>query len=94
MRPIRTAASNVRFVGEEDGSVEPMYAEAVDGTTYSTWEPTPEERRQIAEGSLVRLGVLGGSVPPVSLAVAAPDSMVWSEELQTFVRSETEDDVE
>lgn len=40
-----------------------------DGEHVSFWKPTAAERRQIAEGGAIRLGVFGGQ-PPVMLSMA------------------------
>lgn len=39
-------------------------------TCFSVWEPTPEERAEIAAGANILLGVVSGqSQPPVSLTL-------------------------
>lgn len=35
----------------------------------SEWEPTPEERKAIAEGANIHLHILGEVLPPVALTV-------------------------
>ena len=45
-----------------------LYSDGTAGV-WSYWRPTEEERTQLANGGLVRLCVLGGGMPPVSLEV-------------------------
>lgn len=77
MRPVKTANSNHSFgppVNVTDGSIGDLPCQIVDEeeyrTIYSVWEPSDAERRAIAAGQNVRLGVgwIGG-FPPVSLGV-------------------------
>lgn len=49
-------------IGTEE---EPQAARVI----FSVWEPTEEERRLIAQGHNVRLGILTEPIPPVMLDV-------------------------
>lgn len=63
--------------GTED-SVEPLKVIKVfmpDLNSYvliSEWEPTPEERKAIAEGANIHLHIMGEALPPVALTVELP----------------------
>ena len=77
MKPIKVASSNHNFgppPNVADGSIGDLPCEIVgydDGCyVYSVWQPSEAERKAIANGQNVRLGVgwIGG-FPPVSLGV-------------------------
>lgn len=86
MRPVRTEHSNLRIVGGPVGTgVGDLHAERSDsGWIRSVWQPTPEERQQIAAGANVALFVAhsGQGFPPVALELTAdqerPDDAVAS----------------
>lgn len=96
MKPIRTPETNAVYgpaEGDED-RVEPLFAVANEHdeipSIVSTWEPTAEERRRIAEGANIELGVAAVRPLPVGMAIVAPFStdekrMAWSDELETYV---------
>lgn len=69
MHPIRTNESNFTYLGPTTEVADlPCRLEGRD--TYSVWALTPEERKQIAEGANIRLGIIGmRPIPPVSLQV-------------------------
>lgn len=76
MKPVRTAATNHGWGaprGKEDsiGMLPSVKRESSHGTVYySTWELEPWERKAIAEGQNIELGVTWiGAMPPVSLSV-------------------------
>lgn len=73
MRPRRTPTSNKVFRlpgGTEDNDLW-VHAHHDDGNVVidSVWEPTEEEREQIAEGANIELRVWTAITPPVSLAI-------------------------
>lgn len=77
MRPVRTRSSNFVYRGPAadigDAWVERRPAERA---VYLVWEPTPEEREQIAAGGNLKLGVhYLEPIPPVSLAVTLEDEV-------------------
>jgi hypothetical protein len=45
-------------------------------TIYSVWKPTEEERKLLAEGGAIELGIVGEPIPPVSLAVRSAEDSV------------------
>lgn len=47
------------------------YEDELDGV-WSYWRPSPAELAALAAGGLVKLCVLGTSMPPVALEVEAP----------------------
>jgi hypothetical protein len=69
MTPIKTNEANFTYLGPTPEIADlPCRNEGTD--TYSVWEPTAEERRMIAEGAHVRLGIYGARpIPPVSLQI-------------------------
>lgn len=84
MRPRRTHSSNKVFrlgAGNEDNDLWVQLGE-IDGEVViaSTWEPSEDERREIAEGANVQLIVWGAGHPPVAIATTgealgkAPDA--------------------
>lgn len=82
MNPITTAETNHTFgppPGQEDriGSL-PVCREVTELGLfhYAVYEPTPQERRAIAEGQNIQLGVgwIGG-FPPVSLGITHLQSL-------------------
>ena len=77
MLPVKTARSNHNFgppPGREE-DIGDLPCEIVDEPNgdrfiYSVWEPSDEERKALAAGQNVRLGVGWiGAFPPVSLGV-------------------------
>lgn len=74
MKPRRTALSTTVFHlpgGTEDNDLWATEYEGEAGgrAIGSTWELTPEERVQVAEGANIELVVFGGGQPPVTLRV-------------------------
>lgn len=68
MRPVRTANSNLVYVGPP--GVGDLHCQRIEpGHIRSIWYLTAEERRLIAAGANVGLDVLTEPVPPVSLFV-------------------------
>lgn len=85
MKPRRTHHSNKVFRledGNEDNDLWVEMARTPEGedVIISTWEPTPDERRRIADGENVALVVWGTAHPPVVVTVTdaplgkAPDA--------------------
>lgn len=77
MRPIKTPHSNFLY-RRGDAGVADMPCEftqvtggPLDGANivYETWEPTPEERKKIANGANIRVGIIYTPVPPVKMDV-------------------------
>jgi hypothetical protein len=71
MRPIRTVQSNFTYHAPPGmRECEPLpVVRTSDGRTVSVWEPTPEQRRAIAEGANIELHVWMQPPPPVGLLV-------------------------
>jgi hypothetical protein len=77
MKPVQTAETTENFApppGVTDGSIGDLPCAIIDEgrgrTIYSVWELSDEERKAIANGWNVRLGVAWiGAMPPVSLGV-------------------------
>lgn len=71
MRPIKTNESNFSYLGPTTEIADlPCRTEGMN--TFSVWEPTADERRIIAEGGNIRLGIHGvRPIPPVSLQIVA-----------------------
>lgn len=69
MKPIRTAQTTFDYKGPTpDIGDLPCYRE--DGAVWSVWEFTDEERRFIADGGNVKLGIFYTEpIPPVALEV-------------------------
>jgi hypothetical protein len=70
MKPRRTQTSNHVFRledGNEDNDlwVERALTEVGESVLISVWEPSPDERRRIAQGENVALVVWGQGHPPV-----------------------------
>lgn len=78
MKPVRTVSSNFVYRGPApdiaDAWVERRPAEHV---VYLVWEPTPEERKFIAAGGDLKLGIYYMEpIPPVSLEVVLEEKVV------------------
>lgn len=71
MRPVRTAKSNLVYVGPTPNIGDLHCERRAPGRIYSVWEPTPDERKAIADGANIELGVMGEPIPPVSLVVVS-----------------------
>lgn len=68
MRPVRTAHSNLVYVGPP--GVADLHCERVQrGVIRSVWHLTEEEPRAIAAGAGIALTVFREPVPPVALEV-------------------------
>lgn len=75
MQPVKTEKSNFVYLGPTDDiadlpceRVTEVVEDRVHGVVYSVWEPTEEERRAIADGANIKLGIWGmHPIPPVSL---------------------------
>ena len=72
MKPIRTRETNFIYLPPKgmESECDPLPCRVFDGQTVSIWQPTPEERAQIAAGGNIALWVWGHPIPPVSLAVS------------------------
>jgi hypothetical protein len=77
MEPITTAETNMNYVAQlgisEDEIGNLPCARLIEHGMrgiYSVWELTDDERKRIAEGDNIRLGIIGQEpIPPVSLGV-------------------------
>jgi hypothetical protein len=74
MRPRRTPDCNAVFHlpgGNEDSDLWALAMVLPDGSPMirSTWELTPSERQQIADGANIELSIFTAGQPPVNLAV-------------------------
>lgn len=73
MNPIKTRESNFTYLGPTP-EVADLPCRTEGPNTFSVWELTPDERRLIADGANVRLGIHGmRPIPPVSLQVVGND---------------------
>lgn len=67
MRPVRTASSNMVYVGPTP-EIGDLHCERIEpGMIRSVWWFTPKERESIAAGANLSLTILGEPIPPVSL---------------------------
>lgn len=75
MIPVRTRRSNFVYRGPTPDIGDAWVERAPDEhVVFMEWAPTDEERRDIAQGGLVRLGIYYMEpIPPVSLATVAPE---------------------
>jgi hypothetical protein len=72
MQPIRTNESNFTYLGPTRETADLPCRLEGQRDTFSVWEPTEEDRKIIAAGGHVRLGIHGvRPIPPVSLQVVA-----------------------
>jgi hypothetical protein len=71
MDPIKTNRSNFVYKGPTPDIGDLACERTTESGTpvvYSVWEPSEEERRAIAEGGYVKLGIWGMEpIPPVSV---------------------------
>jgi hypothetical protein len=69
MRPVKTNESNFTYLGPTTEIADlPCRNEGMN--TFSVWEPTDAERKMIADGAHIRLGIHGARpIPPVSLQI-------------------------
>jgi len=94
MTPLKFEESNLKLMppAGSDDHVGTLHAirdevqiEGAGGEIYSyhrirtAWCPTPEERETIAVGGYVILSLLGTSIPPSYLEVAAPGTLTEQE---------------
>jgi len=78
LKPIRTKLCNFEFGAplNWDSDVQgeciplPVYRDKANSTCYSFWELSDEERKRIAAGAHIILGVVGNGHPPVSINVS------------------------
>lgn len=84
MRPVKTERSNTIKTGD-GGNVVDVWAEVElpdagpwDGTrvTYLVWEPTPEERQQIAAGGNIKVAMLYVVQIPPSFVEVTEEAVV------------------
>lgn len=73
MRPIRTKESNFTYLGPTREIADlPCRRERAD--TFSVWTLSDAERKAIADGANLRIGIWGMTpIPPISLEVVAND---------------------
>lgn len=76
MKPVRTRAMT-HGIGaphgmEADVGLLPVECADVNGTPvlYSVWELSDHERAVIAAGGNIKLGILGGGMPPVTVGIS------------------------
>lgn len=68
MRPVRTAESNMVYVGPP--GVSDLHCQRLDlGVIRSVWSFSPAEREAIAKGATLALEIHGEPIPPVRLAI-------------------------
>lgn len=56
--------------GDLQVRVEPFAKETLE--FFSTWKPSDEERKLIAEGGVIEIGICGRGQPPMQVGVVAP----------------------
>jgi hypothetical protein len=67
MKPVRTASSNLVYVGPTP-EIGDLHCERIQpGMIRSVWWFTPQEREEIANGANLSLTILTEPIPPVSL---------------------------
>ena len=98
MKPVETPSTNTTLVGAPgDDHVLPLPAWVGDGEVISEWEFDDEDRKKIAEGRLVGLGVAANPPPPIGMTIVAPHCpvckmrMEWDERLTTWLCAHAED---
>lgn len=73
MKPVRTRTSNCTYLGprEDIGDLpcERVRYDDGDRVVYAVYELTDEDRKAIADGANVKLGIWTEPIPPVSLRV-------------------------
>lgn len=75
MKPVRTAESNMVYVGPTP-EIGDLHCERLQpGMIRSVWWFTPQEREAIAKGANLSLTILGEPIPPVSLHLIASDGI-------------------
>ena len=68
MRPVRTATSNVKYVGQ--GEIGDLHGTRLQrGIVVIVWELEPDERALIAQGMNLALTIFNEPLPPVSLSL-------------------------
>lgn len=71
MLPIKTNRSNFTYKGDGAGVGDlpcERTTESGVGVVYAVYEPAEEERRAIAEGGFIKIGIWGMEpIPPISL---------------------------
>lgn len=73
MRPVKVAQSNIVYRGPT-AEIGDLWCQRVSpGQIASVWEPSDEERQLLAEGGRVELVLWSEPIPPISLAVLAPE---------------------
>lgn len=71
MAPIKVAESNFCFLGPTR-EIADLPCHIQGENTFAIFEPTAEERKLIADGGHIRLGIHGiRPIPPVSLAIVS-----------------------
>jgi len=88
LKPIKTKICNHEFGApfNWDASVRgeciplPVYHDKGNSTFYSYWELTDEERKRIADGAHIILGVVGNGHPPVSVNVSNEVIKEWKDD--------------
>jgi hypothetical protein len=78
MEPVKTEGATFVYRGPTEGIgdlwVRREQEEGGYPVIYSVWEPTEEERKLLAEGGRVELGIVGEPIPPVSMAVHSKEA--------------------
>lgn len=69
MRPVRTAYTDLVYVGPTPGIADLHCQRLQPGVIRSVWHLTAEERRLIAAGANLALDVMAEPIPPVRLSV-------------------------
>ncbi len=71
MRPVKTNDSNFTYFGP-DGEIADLPCRLEGANTFCVLEPTEADRKLVAEGGHIRLGIYGARhIPPLSLQVVA-----------------------
>lgn len=89
MKPVRTARSNLVYVGPSPDIRDLHCEREVEGRITSIWWLTQHEREAIGRGANIRLTIFTEPIPPVSMGVIispgigedAPDVLDRLEEL-------------
>lgn len=71
MQPVKTNESNFTYLGPTE-EIADLPCRLEGPNTFCVWEPTESDRKLIAEGGHIRLGIYGAQpIPPVSLQIVA-----------------------
>jgi hypothetical protein len=81
MKPIRTDHSNYTYLGPEASIANlPCRRDRHSGAVYAVFQLTDEERKKVANGGQIELGIYNEPIPPVSMNVVSEAEVIGPEE--------------